>query len=1012
MKLPKLAIENHQFTSVVITLLLLFGIASFISMPRSEDPRVSPPGSSIFVVYPGANPKDIEELVVDPIEKVINELDDIYKLTSLSEDGLGSIFVEFYTGTDSDEKYSDVVQKVNSIRDELPEEILFLEMEKWSITDVNILQLALISDTAPYRDMQHEAERLEKMIRNRSGVRKVAIWACPDQQVTVSVDLDKIAKRHIALDQVMAAIQSTGQNIPGGSLDIASRQFNVRTSGSFETIDQIKETVVHAGNNHLITLQDIAKVKVDDQDITYKGRHNGKRAIFITLQQKDGTNIFRVLENLQAVFAEFRAELPGSMEMVSVFDQSESVSERLSVFFSSLLQGLILVGIVVFFAVGFRSSMIVMLAIPISIFMAIGIVDLSGFGIQQMTIAGLVIALGLLVDNAIVVAENTSRFIKLGYSPKQAAIEGTSQVGWAIVSATGTTVLAFVPMLAMHNMTGDFIKSMPVTVIVTLVASLMISLSLTPYLASKFITIADAQKESRVRHLLNRLIESYYRRTLAFALEKSGRFLILVLLIFLLALALFPLVGVSFFPKAEKPQLMINMYTAEGASLALTDRVARQVEAELAGMPSIRSYTSNIGHGNPRIYYNTFPKREQNNYVQIFVQLHKYKPAAFANMIQSLRQRFANIPGARIEIKEFEQGPPVEAPIAIRILGDNLSVLEDTAGDVEAIIRQTAGTVNVDNPLSESKSDLHIRIDREKAGLLGVLITDIDRTVRAAIAGLPVSQFRDEHGKEYNVVVRLPVNGRPGIEDLNEIYITSQSGAMIPLKQVSYIEFSKSPLAIDHFNMQRTVIVTADVVGKTSVNDVTRKIIKQLNAYDWPKGTTFSIGGELESREESFGGMLKAILVAMAAILGVLVLQFRSYRQPLIVFSAIPLAIIGSILALLITGNTFSFTAFIGMTSLVGIVVNNAIILVDYTNQLFRQGTDMISAIKKAGETRFMPIVLTTATTVGGLLPLTLGGGTVWAPLGWTIIGGLIASTFLTLVVVPVLYKVFTKQSV
>ncbi|RQW04638.1 efflux RND transporter permease subunit, partial [candidate division KSB1 bacterium] len=510
MKLPKLAIENHQFFNVIIVLLILYGVSSFITMPRSEDPQVSPPGSSIFVVYPGANPEDVEQLIVDPIEKVINELDDIYKLTSTSEDGLASIFVEFYTGSDPDEKYSDVVQKVNSIRDLLPEEIVQLEMFKWSITDVNIMQLALVSETSPYRELELEAERLEKMIKNQPGVKTVDIFACPEQQVQVAVNLEKIGLLNIPLNQILGAIQSANQNIPGGNLDIQTRRFNVLTSGSLQSIEDLKKTVVHAAGGQIITLENIADVEMVSKDINYHARVNGERAIFITLKQKENTNIFRILNNLDKYFDQFKQELPASIKLVKVYDQSESVSHRMRIFFTSLLQGLVLVGVVVFFAVGFRSSIIVMLVIPISIFIGIGLDDMSNFGIQQMTIAGLVIALGLLVDNAIVVTENTSRFIKMGHSSKDAAVLGTSQVGWAIVSATATTVLAFLPMLTMKNMTGDFIKSMPVTVVYTLTASLFLSLTLTPYMSSKFITLRDVQKESRIRKMLNRLIETRY----------------------------------------------------------------------------------------------------------------------------------------------------------------------------------------------------------------------------------------------------------------------------------------------------------------------------------------------------------------------------------------------------------------------------------------------------------------------------------------------------------------------
>jgi multidrug efflux pump subunit AcrB len=345
------------------------------------------------------------------------------------------------------------------------------------------------------------------------------------------------------------------------------------------------------------------------------------------------------------------------------------------------------------------------------------------------------------------------------------------------------------------------------------------------------------------------------------------------------------------------------------------------------------------------------------------------------------------------------------------VLGNNLEVLRDASRDVEEIIFSTPGAINIDNPLSTSKTDLQVAIKREKAGMLGIALVDIDRTIRACIAGMTIAKYRDSEGKEYNIVVRLPIDRKPSISDFDKIYVSSAIGTPVPLKQVASIEFRLSPQEIIHYNLERSVTITADVPSGYSVDKVTQEIISKLDQYNWPKGYRYYAGGELESREESFGGMGQAAIIAMIAIFAVLVLQFRSFSQPLVVFSALPLAVIGSIIALLITGYSFSFTAFIGLTSLIGIVVNNSIILVDYTNKLRQEGKDLISALKEAGETRFRPIIFTTATTIGGLLPLTLRGGTLWAPMGWTIIGGLIASTFLTLIIVPVLYRIFTRMT-
>ncbi len=522
----------------------------------------------------------------------------------------------------------------------------------------------------------------------------------------------------------------------------------------------------------------------------------------------------------------------------------------------------------------------------------------------------------------------------------------------------------------------------------------------------------SGQKPTRISIILNNIISVRYRGRLQDALSRPARYLISSLIILVLSLGLFRLfLGISFFPKAEKPQFIININTPDGTNLERTAALVREVESILSGRKEIRHFASNIGRGNPRIYYNIIPENEKSSHAQIFVELKEYEPDSFGRVIDELRTDFKRFPGVRLEVKEFEQGPPIEAPIAIRILGDNLDSLKAMARRVEDIMTDTPGTINIQNPLRTSKTDLHVRINRAKAGILGIPLVEIDRAVRISIAGLPVSGYRNREGKEYQMVMGLPRTGSSAITDFDRIYVSSVTGVQIPLKQVAAIEFKATPMEIDHYNLERNVTLTADVRAKYSVDQVTRQIIKELDSFPWPRGGyRYTIGGELESRQESFGGMFQAVMIAMISIFAVLVLQFRSYGQPVIVFTAIPLAIVGSVIALLVTGNSFSFTAFVGLTSLVGIVVNNSIILVDYTNRLRSEGKKIPDALLEAGETRFVPIILTTATTIGGLLPLTLGGGTLWAPMGWTIIGGLMASTFLTLIIVPVLYKIFTRE--
>ena len=1027
MRLPGLAIENHQFTIVVVAMLVLSGIISFITMPYSEDPQVSPPGTSVIAIYPGANPADMEQLVADPIEEAVNELDDIRRINSTMKDGLATMAVEFLPGSDPDEKYSDVVEKVNSVRNRLPDGVASLDVWKWSVSDTNILQVAIVSDSASYGEMEEQAERLKKQLERVRGIRRAETHAFPEQEVRVSLDLDKMSRMRISLNQLFQAIQTANLNIPGGDIDINNRSFNIQTSGSYQSLEDIGNTIIHSTGRTIIYLKNVADIRFDYQDEEYRARFNRRRAVFVTANQKEGTNIFSIFRDIKRNILEFDRQLPKSMSLHYVLDQSKSVADRIKNFGVSLMQGMILVGAIVFLSLSFRASIIVMLAIPISIAMAVGFVDLSGYGVQQMTIAGLVIVLGILVDNAIVVTENATRFLKMGFSRKESAIKGTDQIAWAIVSATATTILAFVPLIMMRDITGEFIRSMPLTVVYTLLASLFIALTFTPYLSSKLLKIEKAAEEEErsgtrlnaVRHLPSSIqklqdyiIQHPYRKILDFALFHSRTIIILSIVLFLGSLALFPLIGISFFPKAEKPQLIINITTPQDTSLDKTDEAAKYVESVLCLREELEHCAANVGHGNPRIYYNVISKERDRTHAQLLVELKEYDPKAMPDLVSELREEFADYPGARIDVKELEQGPHMEAPVLIRVVGEDLDVLEDISRDVERVISSTPGTINVDNPISSSKTDLYVNINREKAGMLGVPLLDIDRAVRASMVGMTVSQYRDNKGEEYDIVVRLPVNGKTTVADFGKIYLTSVIGAQIPLNQIASLEFRQSPQEITHFDLERTVRISADVPRGYSVAEVTEEIISKLDGYDWPPGYYYRVGGETESREESFGGMGRAVIIAIIGIFAVLILQFRSFSQPFIIFATIPLAIIGSILALLITGYTFSFTAFIGLTSLVGIVVNNAIILVDYTNQLRREGMEAIPALKEAGETRFRPIIFTTATTIGGLLPLTLRGGTLWAPMGWTIIGGLSVSTVLTLVVIPTLYKVFSPKSI
>lgn len=1019
MNLASLAIRNYQFTLVMALLLSLVGLVSFFTMPRSEDPTIEAPGTRIIVVYPGASPADIESLIIDPIEDELNALDDIKVIESSAFNGLGDIAIELIFGTDPDDAYDEVTQAVNRVRNDLPEGVIALETFKFSTADVMIYQVALTSEEASYALLKREAEKLEKIYERQPGVMQADIWAYPEPEVRVSLDIERMSEIGISMDQIIRSVQASSQNIPGGSVDLGERRFNIQTSGDYESLDDIRNTIISSTGTQIVYLDDVSDVSINYEDDTHRGRYNGERSVFITVAQREDANIYQVIDGIYEATSTFEAGLPDGISLHAVFDQSKSVRDRVNGFFNNLFQGILLVGVVIFLALGLRASAIVVIAIPLSLLIAFGWVDFSGYGIQQMSIVGLVVALGLLVDNAIVVTENVARFRAKGLSGIEAAIEGTKEVGWPVVAATVTTILSFLPIVLIQNDTGDYIRSMPVTVIFALIASLLISLTLTPLLASWLLKHEEESGKSKgsrwltngmLQGGLQSIVERFYRPLLRMSLARPILVLVLAISTFVGSLMLFPLVGVSLFPKAEKPLFYVNIETEDGATLDRTDEAVNFVERTLEAREEVTGYVANVGRDNPRFYYNVLSRRETSNIGQVVVSVER--PEQVPGLIAELKRTFTNVPGVDIDVLELENGPPIEAPIAIKVIGPEIGEIKRIAGDIEDMIASTEGTENVHNPLAVSKTDLHVRINRDKAGLLGVPLVEVDRTVRASMAGLTMASYRDEQGEEFDIVARLPIQDRPSMSDFDRISVTSFTGSQIPLRQVADVEFDAVPTRIDHYNLERTATVTSFVEEGYSEFDLTNQIIERLEAYDWPAEYRYYVAGKQEAQQESFSGMASAMVIAILGILGVLVLQFRSFSQPLIIIVAVPLAVIGSIPALLLTGFTFSFSAFIGLTSLVGIVVNNSIILVDYANQLIKSGKSVVEAVMEAGETRFNPIILTTLTTIGGLLPLTLSNSTMWSPMGWVIIGGLIASTALTLIVVPVLYKLFTRKVV
>ena len=1022
MNLAQFSVKNWQFMLVLFLGVAALGINSLLNMPRGEDPEFTAPQFAVVVVYPGTDALDMEELVVDPAEKRFNELDNIKHVVTSVDDGLAVFRVEYEYSQDPSEKYQEMVREVNALRSELPADVFSVEIRKFSPSDVNIVQVALQSEVASDKELGHYADELTKRLEKITSLKNVEDWGYPAGIVRVSLNIDKMAQEGIPTNRVVGALQAENATIPGGSVQIGTRKFNVKTAGDYQSLDEIRNTIASTNGQKIIHLGDIADVSFNLEDETHLTRLDGHRAVLVTASQKIGENIDKVGKQINPVIEAFAKTLPPHIKLVKNFDQAASVGKRLDRFAKDFAIAILLVSLTLL-PLGFRAAIVVMISIPLSLAIGLSLLNAFGFSINQLSIVGLIVALGILVDDSIVVVDNIERYLRDGYSRKDAAIKATSQITLAVIGCTVTLILAFLPLLFLPEGSGDFIRSLPMAVVTTVLASLLVSLTIVPFLSSRILKTPHNPEGNIFLRALKRLISGSYSRLLNVALQRPVVTLLVALVIFGGALSLAGRVGFGLFPASEKPQFLINIETPDGSSLGETNRVARYVESQLKRDPAIRHFTTNVGKGNPRIYYNVLQRNESPNFSQFFVQLNDLEPAEKRALIDKYRDRFALYPNARIEVKDFEQGPAQDAPVAIRVFGENLDTLRTVAGRVETILKQTPGLIYVNNPLATRKTDLRIKVNKEKAGLLGLSIADINRTIRLAVVGLNVGTFKAPGDPDdYTINVTTSVNGlpknRPGtttgpVTDQNvltNLYVNTVTGGAVPLRQVADLQFETGTNLIRHYDKDRYVAVTGFVKTGYLVDNIYQDVLKNLDVMQFPTGFRYQAAGELESREQSFGGLGTIILITVFGFMAVLILEFGTIKSTLIVLSVIPLGIIGAIAALLLTGNPFSFVAIIGLIALIGIEVKNSILLVDFTNQLRQQGMPLVDAIKEAGEVRFVPIVLTSLTAIGGLMPLALENNPLYSPLAWVLIGGLISSTLLSRIVTPVVYKLLPPR--
>ena len=1011
MRITDFAVKNYPFTLIVFLLISVIGAFTVINMPRAEDPELNAPIFPVTIIYPGTSPVDIEELVIKPMEKALYGLENIRRLKSIIGDGYAIIRVEFKYGVDVNEKYQELVRELASLKGKLPSDMELPTVEKISPSNVNVIQTALISETATWKQLKMEADKLAEALEKIPALKNIEIAGLPEEQIQISLDFERMARLGVPQQAVINNLQSELANIPSGSIDVGTRYFNVKSSGNFRDVEEIKNTLVYSANNRNVQLRDIANVSMTFAERDHITRLNGHRGIFVVAAQKSKENIAATQLAYQPILEKFKKNLPSNIDMVHHFDQAEVVQKRLSGLGFDFIWAILLVAFTLL-PLGFRPAIIVMISIPLSLSIGIIILNYLGFSLNQLSIVGLVVALGLLVDDSIVVIENIERWMLNGFSRKDAVLKATSQIGTAVLGCTATLIIAFLPLIFLPEASGEFIRSLPISVIASVLASLLVSLTVIPFLGNILLKKTMGHSEGNwFMRVLKSGISKSYAPILETSLNNPVKTMGIILVVFFASLQIIPIIGFSLFPASEKPQFLIRITPPAQVNIKNTDTISRFVEKELTKISDVQYYATNVGMGNPQIYYNEVRSIKKPNFAEIFVQL---DPTSSVErkmfLIDSLRNEWTPFHGAKVQINNFEQGPPVVAPVEVRLLGDNLDSLRALSFKIENLIKSVPGTIYVNNPVSNLQTDLRVKINKEKAALLGIPTISIDKTLRLALSGIPIGIMSDDDGEDYQILIKKKENIPLNLDVFKTLFVENVRGKAIPLTQFAHLELESSPLSINHLDKTRMVSISA-FVSKGYLNDeVIKLVMDKLDQFAMPSGYTYQMGGEYETRQESFSGFTIIIILTIFLFIGILLLEFKTFKSTIIVLSVIPLGMVGALSALWLTGNSLSFVAVVGLIALAGIEIKNTILLVDFTNQLREEGKPLDIAIREAGEIRFLPIILTSLTAIGGLIPIALSTNPLISPLAIVIIGGLISSTLLSRIFTPVIYKLIPPK--
>jgi multidrug efflux pump len=1017
--LSNAAIRNRTTVGVLIVVIILFGAYSYITLPRESFPDVPIPYVLVTTSYEGVSPEDIESSVTIKIEKELAGLKGVKEITSASAEGLSTIVIEFLPDVNIDDAMQYVRDKVDLAKDELPDDAEEPTLVEINVADFPILLVNISGDISPVR-LKAMADDLEDVIESIPGVLNVDVLGALEREIRIEVDQDKLAVYGLTIPEIINLIPAENVNVSAGGLETPGTKFNVRVPAEFIEPGEVNELVIAIRNGRPVYLTDVARVRDTFKDRVGFSRLDGAESITLAVQKRLGENIIQIADAVKRVLAEAAKRAPQGVHFDITLDQSKDIHMMISDLENNLLSGLILVVGVLMLALGWRPALIVAFAIPMSMLLSVTVIQALGYTLNMVVLFGLIMALGMLVDNAIVIVENIYRHFQQSGRRVEAAMNGTAEVAWPVITSTATTVAAFTPLIFWPGIMGGFMKWLPITLIITLTSSLFVAIVISPTMSS-----AIVKARSRTDMSESWVVRGY-RRLLETALQHRFTTLALVVLL-LVGLGLLYQKrghGVELFPDFDPYRGSVNIRFPQGTNIYETDRLAREVERRLQPYANdLEHVIANVGSGGGGGPLGGGGIGSHLASITLTFHDFELRPRPSAAAIADIRRALADLGGAEIKVEKQEEGPPTGAAVTVRFIGEDFKKLEAISAAAKQLIANVPGLVNLRSDHEAARPELAFRVDRQRAMLLGVNTLIVGNFLKTAVLGTKVSTYR-QFNDEYDITVRLPVAQRENIDDLFRLHVPNARGEAIPLSSLGEFEYTGGFGTIRRINQKRVVTLTADAEGRLST-EVLGDVQRRLGQLDLPPGYEIRYAGEKEEQDKAQAFLSKAFVTALFLILLILVAQFNTLTAPLIIMTTVILSLIGVLAGLLICRMPFGIIMTgVGVISLAGVVVNNAIVLLDYTRLLQRRGLDLIAATVQAGATRLRPVLLTAITTILGLIPMAIGVSYDFHKLAWVtksessqwwsgmaiaVIFGLAFATLLTLVVLPTLYVMLTR---